>query len=183
MRKRIKTKKLSRSTNQRKALFRQLVVALVEHEEIKTTKAKAKAVRSLVEKLITKGKKGTLHSRRLIQRVVVKRQVANKIVEDLAKRYANRPGGYTKLVNLGNRRGDNASLVKLAFIKEEVSKSKSSSAKSSSKTKKTKESTSNNSKSKSRQLKSKQSSSKTNQSTKKSTKSKKDTAHDEVKAK
>ncbi len=116
MRKRIKTKKLSRSTNQRKALFRQLVIALVEHEEIKTTKAKAKAVRSLVEKLITKGKKGTLHSRRLIQRFVVKRQIANKIVEDLAKRYLKKPGGYTKLTLLGNRRGDNAPLVKLAFI-------------------------------------------------------------------
>ena len=124
MRKRIKLKKLSRTTSQRKALFRNLIVALVEHEEIKTTKAKAKAVRSLMEKLITQGKKGTLHSRRLIHSMVVKRQVANKIVDNLAKRYLQRSGGYTKLVSLGNRRGDNTPMVKLSLIPPEKPKSK-----------------------------------------------------------
>ncbi len=140
MRKRIKTKKLSRTTNQRKALFRNLIVALVEHGEIKTTKAKAKAVRSLIEKLITKGKKGTLHSRRLIQRVVVKRQVANKIVDELAKRYAKRQGGYTKMVSLGNRRGDDAPIVKLSLLPvEEKPKAKpKKKPNSTTKTKKTK---------------------------------------------
>ena len=140
MRKRIKTKKLSRTTNQRKALFRNLIVALVEHGEIKTTKAKAKAVRSLIEKLITKGKKGTLHSRRLIQRVVIKRQVANKIVDELAKRYAKRQGGYTKMVSLGNRRGDDAPIVKLSLLPVEEKpktkpKKKSNSAPKAKKTK------------------------------------------------
>ncbi len=135
MRKRIKTKKLSRSSNQRKALFRHLIISLVEHGEIKTTKAKAKAVRSLVEKLITKGKRGTLHSRRLIQRIVVKRQIANKIVEDLAKRYAKKSGGYTKMVSLGNRRGDNAPIVKLSFVDQSPVKTPKSTKKPISKSK------------------------------------------------
>ena len=158
MRKRIKTKKLSRSANQRKALFRSLITALAEHEEIKTTKTKAKAVRSLIEKLITKGKKGTLHSRRLIQRVVVKRQIANKIVDDLAQRYLNRPGGYTKMVVLGNRRGDNAPIVKFSFVQPKEKPFSSPKTKKTTKTSKTSK-------------KPTQSSQKTSQSASKSTKS------------
>ncbi len=122
MRKRIKIKKLSRSTNQRKALFRHLIIALVKHGQIKTTQAKAKAVRRLVEKLITKGKQGTLHSRRLIQRIVLDRQTANKIVEELGQRYANIKGGYTRITPLGNRRGDNAPMVLLSLVEKETKK-------------------------------------------------------------
>jgi len=125
MRKRIKTKQLSRSTKQRKALFRGLIISLIQHEEIKTTKAKAKAVRGLVEKLITKGKKGTLHSRRLIQRMVLDRKIANKIVDDLGKRYSGTKGGYTNITPLGNRRGDNAPMVLLSLVKKESKKEES----------------------------------------------------------
>ena len=118
MRKRVKTKKLNRSTNHRKALFKNLVISLTKNEEIITTKAKAKAVRGIFEKLVTKGKVGSLHVRRLIQSMIQDQDAVKKIVDDFGVRFKETRGGYTKITKLGNRRGDNAPMVKLSLTKK-----------------------------------------------------------------
>lgn len=118
MKKRIKTRQLNRDTHARKALFKNLIISLVKHEEIKTTKAKAIAVRSIAEKLITKGKNGSSHARRMIQAFLQDNEAVSKIVDDLGKRFKNRPGGYLTLINLGPRRGDNAQMVKLSLVEK-----------------------------------------------------------------
>jgi large subunit ribosomal protein L17 len=89
-------------------MFRNMVVSLFEHERIETTDAKAKELRSLAERLITKGKKNTLHSRRQAARWVRNPAILQKLFSDIAGRYAERDGGYTRIVKLGNRKGDNA---------------------------------------------------------------------------
>jgi len=128
MRHRIAGKKLSLNHNQRKALFKNLINSLILHEQIRTTEAKAKAVRLLVEKLITKGKEQTLHARRLIAAFLQNKKAVNKIVDELAPLFKKRPGGYTRIVRLGERRGDNAPMVKLELVerpeKEEKKKEK-----------------------------------------------------------
>lgn len=116
MRHRIAGKKLSRHKGHRKALFKNLINALIIRGEIKTTESKAKAVRRLVDKLITKGKKGTLHSRRLIAAFLQNKKVVNKIVDELGPIFKNRPGGFTRIVRLGRRRGDDAMMVKLELV-------------------------------------------------------------------
>jgi len=118
MRHRVVGKKLSRDRDHRKALFKNLIKALVIHGEIKTTESKAKAVRRLVEKLITKGKARTLHARRLIAAFLQNKKVVNKIVDELAPLFKNRPGGFTRIVRLGRRRGDNAMMVKLELVEK-----------------------------------------------------------------
>lgn len=118
MRHRVAGKKLSRRRGHRKALFKNLINSLVLHGEIKTTESKAKAVRRLVEKLITKGKAGTLHSRRLIAAFLQDKKVVNKIVDELGPLFKNRPGGYTRIIRLGKRRGDNAMMVKLELVEK-----------------------------------------------------------------
>lgn len=122
MKKRITVKKLNRSFNQRKALFKGLIVALVKNEEITTTKAKATAVRSIAEKLITKGKLGSLHARRQIQSFIQDKEVVKKIVDDLGKRFKANKGGYLTATPLGNRKGDNAPMVKLSLSKKSEEK-------------------------------------------------------------
>lgn len=144
MRKRIKTKKLNRSSNHRKALFKNLVISLTKNEEIVTTKAKATAVRGIFEKLVTKGKVGSLHVRRLIQGMIQDKDAVKKIVDDLGVRFKDTKGGYTKITKLGNRRGDNAPMVKLSLTKkakivvEDKKPTKKKSPKKPSKTKTTK---------------------------------------------
>ena len=118
MRHRVKGKKLSRTSSQRKALFKGLINALVIHGEIKTTESKAKAVRGLLDKLITKGKKGTLHSRRLIAAFLQNKMAVNRIVDELGPLFAKRPGGFSRMVRLGARRGDNATMVKLELVEK-----------------------------------------------------------------
>ena len=114
--------KLGRDSSARKALFRDLVTDLFIHERIQTTQAKAKEVRIIAEKLITKAKKGDLHSRRQAA-AFVRREVANddqdavqKLFTELATRYAERPGGYTRILKLGPRRGDSAPMVYLELV-------------------------------------------------------------------
>lgn len=128
MRHRVAGKKLSRHRAHRKALFKNLINSLIIHGEIKTTESKAKAVRGLVDKLITKGKTGTLHARRLIAAFLQNKKVVNKIVDEIAPLIKGRPGGYTRMVRLGRRRGDNAMMVKLELVekptKEEKKKTK-----------------------------------------------------------
>ena len=101
MRHRVAKKKLSRHRDHRKALFKNLISSLVLHGEVKTTEGKAKAVRPLVEKLITRGKAGTLHARRLIAAFLQDKLAVNKIVDELGPLFKNRPGGYTRIIRLG----------------------------------------------------------------------------------
>ena len=116
MRHKVLSQRFSRPTDQRLALFRGLVTDLLKHEQIKTTEAKAKAIRGLAEKMITLGKSGSLPARRRVLGYVYDKDVAAKVFDELAIRYATRPGGYTRLVRLGNRKGDGAPIVQLELV-------------------------------------------------------------------
>ena len=102
--------KLGRSPAHRRALFRNLVTALFEREAVRTTDAKAKELRRWADRLITLGKQGSLHARRRAGRLVMRRSVLRKLFEDIAPRFTERNGGYTRVVKLGVRRGDAAAL-------------------------------------------------------------------------
>jgi len=132
MRHRVSGKKFSRNVKQRKALFKNLINSLVIHGKIKTTEAKAKAVQRLADKLITKGKTQTLHSRRLIAAFLQNKKAVNKIVDELAPLFKKRPGGFTRIIRLGKRKGDDAMMVNLELVEEPKKKSKKSKNKSSS---------------------------------------------------
>lgn len=114
--------KLGRDSSARKALFRDLVTDLFIHERIQTTEAKAKVVRPIAEKLITLAKRGDLHARRQVAAFVRREQateeqdVIQKLFSDIAPRYAERAGGYTRILKLGPRRGDSASMVYLELV-------------------------------------------------------------------
>ena len=116
MRHKISGRKLRRSTPQRQALFRGLISDLLRYERIRTTEAKAKEVRGLAEKVITLGKDGTLHARRQALRVVNDTDLVKKVFDDIAPRYATRPGGYTRIVKLGRRLGDGAEVAQLELV-------------------------------------------------------------------
>ncbi|MCX6725886.1 MAG: 50S ribosomal protein L17 [Candidatus Shapirobacteria bacterium] len=122
MRHQIKGKKLSRNSSQRKALFKGLINSLFIHGAIETTESKAKAIRGLVDKLITKGKKGTLHSRRLIGAFLQNKKVVNKIVDEFGPLFVKRSSGFSRMIRLGKRRGDDAMMVKLELIEKPVVK-------------------------------------------------------------
>ncbi len=102
--------KLGRSSAHRKALFRNMVTSLLEHERIETTDAKAREVRRLAERMITLGKRGDLHARRQALSVVRSREITAKVFGELADRYRERPGGYTRVLKLRRRVGDAAPL-------------------------------------------------------------------------
>lgn len=112
-------RKLGRTTAHRKALFRNMVTALIRRERIRTTLAKAKELRSHVEKTITLGKKGTLHAKRLARRVVVEKEAFAKLFGPLSDRYAKRNGGYTRIIKIGNRRGDDAPMAFIELVDRE----------------------------------------------------------------
>ncbi|MBM3141658.1 MAG: 50S ribosomal protein L17 [Chloroflexi bacterium] len=116
MRHRIAGRKLSRPTAHRWALYRNLVSDLVKYEKIVTTEAKAKEIRGLAEKMITLGKEGSLASRRRALAFVTDKKLVDKIFNELAPRYAERPGGYTRLVKLGRRVGDGARLAQVEMV-------------------------------------------------------------------
>ncbi len=116
MRHAVKSRRFDRPTDQRLALFRGLVTDLLRHEQIRTTEAKAKAVRGLAEKLITLGKSGSLAARRRVLGYVYDKDVAGKVFDELASRYAQRPGGYTRIVRVGPRAGDGAPVVILELV-------------------------------------------------------------------
>jgi len=113
-------RKLNRTSAHRKALFRNMVTALIDNERIRTTLAKAKELRGKVERTITLGKKGTLHARRHALKLVADRDSLSKIFGPLAERYANRPGGYTRVIKLGNRLGDDAPMAFIELVDREV---------------------------------------------------------------
>ena len=110
MRHRARSRKLGRTSAHRKAMYRNMVTSLLELERIETTDAKAKEVRRIAERMITLGKRGGLHARRRALRVIRSREVASKVFEELADRYRERPGGYTRVLKLGIRKGDAAAV-------------------------------------------------------------------------
>ena len=116
MRHRVAGRKLGRSSGHRRALYRNMVTELLKHEKIVTTEAKAKEVRGLAEKMITLGKKSGLHAYRQALSYIMEQEVAEKLFADLAKRYGERPGGYTRIVKLEPRLGDGAPMVKLELV-------------------------------------------------------------------
>ena len=113
---RIAGRKLSRYKDQRISLLRGLTVELILHERITTTLAKAKETRVVTEKLITHGKKGTLHHRRLALAQVPNKHVVKKVFDDVALRYTYRPGGYTRIIKLGPRQGDAAPMAMIELV-------------------------------------------------------------------
>jgi large subunit ribosomal protein L17 len=116
MRHRRAGKKLGRDSAHRKALYSNLAGALIEHGRIKTTEAKAKAVKPFAEQMITLGKRGDLHARRLAIAELRSQDVVHQLFADVAPRFADRPGGYTRIVKLGPRLGDAAEMVYLELV-------------------------------------------------------------------
>lgn len=109
-------RKLGRTSAHRKAMYSNMVAALVTHGKIETTEAKAKELRPFVEKLITKAKHGTLHARRLAGRHVHKREAADKLFREIGPKFATRPGGYTRILKTGHRRGDGAEMARIELV-------------------------------------------------------------------
>ena len=116
MKKRKKGRKLSRKTGQRKALLKTLASSVFLHEKIKTTEAKAKHASPFVEKCITRAKKGDLSARRYLAGFFSK-PITKKLVDDIGKRYKDRPGGYTRIVKLGPRKSDGAKMAIIELVK------------------------------------------------------------------
>jgi large subunit ribosomal protein L17 len=116
MRHRVAGRKLSRDTAHRIAMYRNLVTDLLRYEKVVTTEAKAKEVRALAENMITLGKKGSLHARRQAISFITDKKVVAKVFDELASKYAQRAGGYTRLIRLGPRNGDGALMVRLELV-------------------------------------------------------------------
>ena len=116
MRHRVAGRKLSRPTAHRWALYRNLVTDLIKYDKIVTTEAKAKEIRGLAEKMVTLGKEGSLASRRRALSFVTDKKLVDKIFSELAPRYMERPGGYTRIVKLGQRVGDGARLAQIEMV-------------------------------------------------------------------
>jgi large subunit ribosomal protein L17 len=113
-----KGKIFGREKAPREAMLRNLAQSVILYEHVNTTLAKAKAVRPLVEKLITTGRAKTLTSRRALSRILTIESAVNKVLEELGPRYATRPGGYTRIIKLGQRQGDGAAVAQLQLVKE-----------------------------------------------------------------
>jgi large subunit ribosomal protein L17 len=118
VRHKVQSRRFDRPTSHRLAMFRNLVTDLLRYEQIKTTEAKAKAVRGQAEKMITLGKDGSLAARRQALAYVYDKDVVNKLFDELSVRFASRPGGYTRIVRLGPRLGDGAPQVILELLEE-----------------------------------------------------------------
>ncbi len=123
----IKNKKLNRTSTHRKAMFMNLSNSLIKHEQISTTLPKAKELKRFVEKIITLGKKGDLLSRRRAVAILNDQKMVKKTFEILAERYKDRKGGYTRIIKLGNRFGDNAPMSIIELVdRDEDAKGKDS---------------------------------------------------------
>jgi large subunit ribosomal protein L17 len=116
MRHKVAGRKLGRSSAHRKALYRNLVTDLLNYEKITTSQAKAKEIRSLAEQMITLGKDGGLPSRRKALSFILDEKVTEKVFTELAPRYAERRGGYTRIIKLGPRPGDGAPMIKIELV-------------------------------------------------------------------
>lgn len=125
MKHRIGFNALSRRAGHRKALKRNMVTSLFRYERIETTKAKAKEVQRMAEKMITRAKNDSVHARRMIARDICDEAVLAKLFTDIAPLYATRNGGYTRILKIGNRKGDAAEMVVLELVeKTETTKAK-----------------------------------------------------------
>jgi large subunit ribosomal protein L17 len=118
MRHRKSGRKLGRTSSHREAMLRNMVTSLLKYEKITTTDAKAKELRKVAEKMITLGKRGDLHARRQALSFVRDREVVGKLFDELSARYRDWTGGYTRIVKMGNRAGDNAPVSLIEFIQE-----------------------------------------------------------------
>ena len=118
-------RKLGRTTSHRRAMLRNLVTSLLEHEKIETTDAKAKEVRRVAERMITLGKRGDLHARRMALRVVRTKEVTAKLFDELAPRFQERPGGYTRVLKVRRRVGDAAPMSMIELVDREWNPSSS----------------------------------------------------------
>lgn len=125
MRHKVAGRRLNRSTGHRSAMRKTMTKQLFEHERIRTTKAKAESVRGYAERLITLAKRGNeagddkmVHSRRLAAARIGDPEIVRKLFDDIAPRYASRPGGYTRMLKLGPRKGDGAEMVLLELVEE-----------------------------------------------------------------
>ena len=116
--------KLGRTSSHKEAMLRNMVTSVIKYERIRTTDMKAKELRKVADKMITLGKKGTLHSRRQALSVVRDKAVVSKLFGELTERYRNRAGGYTRIIKVGYRFGDNAPVSILEFIPGENKKEK-----------------------------------------------------------
>lgn len=121
MRHKLRGRKLNRTSSHRKALFANMAAALIKHEQIRTTLPKAKDLRPIVERLITLGKKGDLAARRQLISKLRDEAMARKVFEELAPRYADRPGGYVRILKAGFRYGDNAPLAIIELVDRDES--------------------------------------------------------------
>jgi large subunit ribosomal protein L17 len=110
--------KLGMRTSHRQAMLRNMVTSLMEHEVITTTDAKAKALRSLADKMITLGKRGDLHARRQALRVIRSKKITKRLFEEIAPRFANRNGGYTRVIKKGFRPGDSAPMSVVELVEK-----------------------------------------------------------------
>jgi large subunit ribosomal protein L17 len=127
MRHRVAGRKLSRHTQHRKLMFRNMLVSLLQHERIKTTLAKGKELRGWVDRIISLGKKGTLHARRQAFAILREKEIVKKVFEEIVPRLKHREGGYTRIYKMGWRQGDGAplSLIELATFSSPEQKKKS----------------------------------------------------------
>ena len=110
------SRKLGRNSDNRKAMLRGMVTLLIEKGNIVTTVARAKEVRSAAEKMITLGKAGTLHTKRQVYGYITKEDVAKKLFDDIAPKYADKNGGYTRIIKIGPRRGDAAEMAVIELV-------------------------------------------------------------------
>lgn len=120
MRHRVAGRKLGRNSAQRKAMFRGLATELLRHGKIQTTEAKAKSLRPVIEKLITLAKRGDLHARRQAAARLYDPPILQKLFDEIAELYQDRPGGYTRIYKLGPRKGDGAPMALIELVDYEV---------------------------------------------------------------
>lgn len=117
MRHRNKGRQLSRTSTHKQALMRNMATSLFRHERIETTTAKAKELRPFAERLITLARRGDIHARRIAGRKIQDRDVLGKLFDDIAPRYTERPGGYTRILKLGTRKGDAAEMSLIELVR------------------------------------------------------------------
>jgi large subunit ribosomal protein L17 len=113
-------KRLGRNTPHRTAMLRNMVTSLFDHEKITTTDARAKELRKVADRMITLGKRGDLHARRQVLNVIRDQKVVAKLFDQIGPRYKDRPGGYTRIIKIGSRLGDNAPQSIIALVEEEM---------------------------------------------------------------
>ena len=129
MRHRVEGRKFGRETDARRLMMRNLVKSMLEYGQINTTLAKAKEMRRFVERVVTYGKNNTVHSRRLAYSVLGDRDLVKKLFDEIAPAFADRKGGYTRVLKAGFRRGDNAPMAIIQFVEESTIKAKKDSIK------------------------------------------------------